>query len=99
RLVVAARRTLSMLIGTLGAALMRVLGPLAIPIMLPLHLTFAALLVLGQRGGQRAEYLADQIAAEVAGSAAVAAMLAFLLTSDALVATLKAAGGRVARPE
>jgi Zn-dependent protease with chaperone function len=84
---------------TLGTALLRVLGPLAIPVMLPLDAVFALLLVLGQRDGQRAEYLADQIAVDVAGSDAVMHMLDFLLVSNGLVATLMAVRGRPARPD
>jgi heat shock protein HtpX len=99
RLVASARRTLGTLIVALGGALFRVFGPFAIPVMLPLDLAFAALLVLGRRDGQRAEYLADQISAEVAGSPATAQLLDFLLFTDELVPTLMAVAGRAVRPE
>ncbi|MEV6930819.1 M48 family metallopeptidase [Dactylosporangium sp. NPDC051485] len=98
RLVSTALNTLATIIDALGGALLRVFGPLAFVILLPLYLPYTALLVAARRDGQRAEYLADQIAAEAAGTAAVAALVEFLLVTSGLAAALKALHGRPASP-
>ncbi|GAA2357821.1 M48 family metalloprotease [Dactylosporangium salmoneum] len=98
RLVATALNTLATIIDTLRAALLRVFGPLAFVVLLPLYLLHVAVLVAARRDGQRAEYLADQIAAEAAGTAAVAALIEFLLVGPALGSALKAMHGRPDRP-
>ncbi|MER7273096.1 M48 family metallopeptidase [Dactylosporangium sp. NPDC000244] len=99
RLVALARRTLATLVDTLGRTLLRVFGPFALPVVLPLDAALALLLILGQRDGQRAEYLADGLAADAAGGPAVAALLTLLLVGEELIPTLRAIRGRAARPE